>query len=134
MAVQNCSLFAAVVVSLITAATTLLLQLMILANNNGTNEAILLFKADSEKRFTALEIQNRNQDEEMGFLKTENLEMRNKIKQMNNIITAWNSDDEPKSSRNTELEASNTDVSSFIIGLPKRPKRPARLLPLQLIS
>ena len=129
MAMQNCSLFAAAVVSLITAATTLLLQLMILANNNGTNEALLLFKAESENRFTALEIQNRNQNEEIDLLKIENLEMRNEMKKMNkklnNAIIAWNSDDGPKS-------ASNIDF--IIAGLTNRPERPAQLLPLQLMS
>lgn len=120
---QNCTLFTAAVVSLITAATALLLQLIMLANNNETNETLLLFKAKTENRFIALETQNRNHDEEMEVLKIENLEMRSKINQMNKQL---NSDNGPKSSGFT--------FETFIGDSTNKPKRPARLLPLQLIS
>ena len=109
------------VVSLITAATALLLQLIMLANNNETNEALLLFlKGKNGKyRFIALEPQNRNHDEEMEFLKIENLEMRSKINQMNN--KQLNSDNGPKSSEN---------IFETFIGSTNKPKRPAQLLPI----
>ena len=135
MVVQNWTLLLAAAVSLIITATTLFLQLIIFASNYGTNEALLLFKAESENRFIAIEIQNKNQDEEIEFLKRKNLEIHNQMSQMDeklNGITTSNSDEHESSPKNTI--GGNTVVSSSITNLNSNLKRPARLLPLQLIS
>ena len=90
MVTLNCSLFAAAVVSFIITATTLLLQLILLNTCNNkltiiilTKEAILLFKAESENKFTVHHTQNQKRKSTINFVKMEHFGIRNEIKQMN---------------------------------------------------
>ena len=84
-------MFAAAVVSFIITATALLLQLILLNTCNNkliiiiilTKEAILLFKAESENKFTVHHTQNQKQKSTIDFVKMEHFGIRNEIKQMN---------------------------------------------------
>jgi len=97
-------------------------------------DCLTQFKAVSDKqneRITLLELQYKNQDDGIQFLKTEVSEYRNEIGQLNkngNMVKY-----EPFSaSSEKENGAFNTDHQLHVIRQNKQ--RPARLLPLQLIT
>ena len=92
------------------------------------------FKAVSDEqneRITLLELQNKNQDNGIQFLKTEFSEYRNQIGQLNKN---GNMDKYEPFSASSEKEngAFNADHQLHVIRQKKQ--RPARLLPLQLIT
>ncbi len=93
-----------------------------------------LIKTEFEKqndRIALLELQNRNQDGEIGFLKTDNLQIHNQIDLING--KKLNQD-----SPNSNIEPlhnydGNTNSDSPLINPKDHEKRAARLLPLSLL-
>ena len=98
-----------------------------------------LIKTEFDKqnhRITLLEVQNKNQDEDINLLKIDNSQIHGRIDSMNDeVIHQQDNDAGPSHSNNASDGADDTDVIPFTQNCKRKDqKRGARLLPLQLLK
>jgi len=86
-------------------------------------------------RITLLEVQNKNQDEDINLLKIDNSQIHGRIDSMNDKVIHQKNDAGLSHSNNAADGTDDTDVIPFTQNWKRKDqKRGARLLPLQLLK